>query len=165
MKVSALVAAILTLSSFSAVAQTNASNASTVGTWKLDVAKSDFGSDSAPKAATLTILKDTPQQLRWRHEWVDDKGESITVSWIGPQDGSLQPLKGAKGEVIAQESFKRDKDGAVLRHLDGNDGASFDGHSVFSADGNTMTDVVTSKAKDGKTSKITMIYRRVAGAK
>jgi len=165
MKMYALVAA-LTLASVTASAQTNASKGSSVGTWKLDVAKSSFGSDPAPKAVTLNILKDTPEANSWRVEVVDEKGQSMSYSWSGPQDGSLHPVKDSKGKTIAEESLKHDKDGALLRHgVDSNDGSSFDSHAVLSADGNTITDVVTSKAKDGKTSKATMIYHRAAAAK
>jgi hypothetical protein len=54
----------------------------------------------------------------------------------------------------------------LLRHGAGsNDGSSFDARSTLSADGNTITDVITSKTKDGKTSKATAIYHRVAAAK
>lgn len=90
----------------------------------------------------------------------------MSFSWSGPKDGSLQPIKDAKGQIIGQESLKLDKDGALLRHgVGGNDEPSFDGRSVLSEDGNTITDVVTLKTKDGKTSQETSIYRRVAGAK
>ena len=86
MKMYALVAA-LTLASVTATAQTNASKGSSVGTWKLDVAKSSFGSDPAPKAVTLNILKDTPEANSWRVDVVDEKGQSMSYSWSGPQDG------------------------------------------------------------------------------
>ena len=166
MKMCALAVAAMTLTSFTAFAQTNAAQASGVGTWKLDVAKSSFGSEPAPKAVTLSILQDTPELCSWRVELVDDKGQSMSLSWTGPQDGSMQPVKGPKGEVIAQESLKRDKDGALLRHgVDARDGSTFDARSTLSADGNTITDVMTQKTKDGKTSKATAIYHRVTTAK
>jgi hypothetical protein len=166
MKMSALVAAALALSSFSLFAQTNKSNTSPVGVWKLDVAKSSSGSQPAPPAVTLTILKYTPESTSWRVDTVDNKGQSVSFSWSGPQDGSLQPLKNAKGQIIGQESLKQDKDGALLRHgADSNSGSSFDSRAVLSEDGSTITDVVTMKAKDGKTSKETSIYRRVSAAK
>jgi hypothetical protein len=161
----ALVLALLTLGAFNASAQTTATKASLVGTWKLDLAKSTSGSEPAPKAVTLTILKDTPESSSWRVDLVNAKGESSSFSWSGPVDGSLQPVKGPKGEVLMQESLRRDKDGAVLRHGEGPDGSSFDGRATLSADGNTITDVVTSKTKDGKTSKETQVYQRVTAAK
>ena len=165
MTMCALVVAVLTLGSFNLYAQTNPTK-HRLGTWKLDLAKSTFGSEPPPKAITLTILTDTPELQSWRIEVVDAKGESHSFSWSGPQDGSLQPLKDPKGQVLLQESLKRDKDGALLRHgVDSTDGSSFDGRSTLSADGNTLTDVVTTKTKDGKTSKMTMVYQRVTAGK
>lgn len=166
MKISALVLATLTLVSVHALAQTNASKASAVGTWKVDIAKSDFGSEPAPKAITLTIMEDTADKSSWRVDVTDPKGQSMSYSWSGPKDGSLQPVKGAKGETVGQEGLKMDKDGALLRHgVDNTDGSSFDARAVLSADGNTITDVMTSKSKDGKTSKATAIFRRVKPTK
>ena len=166
MTMCALVAAVLTLGPFNAPAQTNAAQASTVGTWKLDLAKSSLGSDPAPKAITLTILKDTPELSSWRIDVVDAKGESISYSWSGPLDGSLQPVKDPKGQVLLQESMTRDKEGALLRHgVDSTGGSSFDGRATVSADGNTITDVITSKTKDGKTLKETWIFHRVTAGK
>ena len=165
MRISALVVALLTLGSLNPSAQTRATQASTVGTWKLDLAKSSFGSEPPPKAVTLTILRDTPESSSWRVEVVHETGERMSFSWSGPVDGSLQPLKDGKGQVVAQESLSRDKDGALLRHGVGSDGSSFDGRATLSPEGNTITDVVTSKTKDSKTSKVTMVYQRVAAAK
>ena len=43
-----------------------------------------------------------------------------------------------------QEGLTRDKDGPLLRHGEGStDGSSFDGRATLSADGNTLTDVVS----------------------
>jgi len=57
----ALIVAVITFAAVSALAQTNASKASTVGTWKVDLQHSQLGPGPAPKSITLTILKDTPQ--------------------------------------------------------------------------------------------------------
>ena len=45
---------------------------------------------------------------------VDGKGQSMSYAWNGPQDGSLQPVKDAKGQTIGQESLKQDKDGFIV---------------------------------------------------
>ncbi len=165
MTMCALVVAFLTLGALNTSAQTNATQASTVGTWKADVAKSSPGSDPAPRSITLTILKDTLELTSWRVDEVDAKGESMSYSWSGPLDGSPQPVKDAKGQVLLQESLRRDKEGALLRHGVDSTGSTFDGRATLSADGNTITDVVTSKTKDGKTSKETTVYRRVTAGK
>jgi hypothetical protein len=160
----AFVVALVTFVTVNAFAQTNASKASAVGTWKLDLQHSDVGSDPPPKSVTLTILKDTPQMDSWRVDVVDDKGKALSYSWSGPQDGTMHPVT-ADGKEAGNESLKRDSAGALLRHGEEPDGSSFDGHATLSADGNTIIDVVTSKSKDGKVEKTTWVYRRVSAAK
>lgn len=164
MTISTFVVTFLTLACFNAAAQTNAAKTSTVGTWKADLTKSSLESGPAPKAITLTILKDAPQLSSWRVDIVGPKGESTSFSWSGPANGRLQPVKDLKGAVLGQESLTLDNDGALRRH--GGDGAvSFDGHATLSADGNTITDVITSKTSDGKTLQDTIVYRRVTVGK
>jgi hypothetical protein len=166
MTLCALAVAFLTLGPFNAPAQTNTAGTPTVGTWKADIPKPAAGADPAPKAITLTILKESAELMSWRVDIVDAKGDSTSYSWSGPLDGSLQPVKGPKGEVLLQESLTRDKQGALLRHgVDSTDGSSFDGRATLSADGNTITDVITSKTKDGKTSTETVVFRRVMAGK
>jgi hypothetical protein len=165
MTMCALAVAFLALGPFSAPAQTNAAQASTVGTWKADLSQSTGGTAPAPKAITLTVLKDSAESSSWRIDIVDAKGESMSYSWNGPLDGSLHPVKDAKGQVLLQESLNRDKQGVWLRHGVEADGASFDARATLSADGNTMTDVINMKAKDGKTSTETTVYRRVTPQK
>ena len=163
-KVNTPVVAVVLLSASLALAQTNASKASAVGTWKMDLKQSTFGSEPPPKSVTLNIIKDTPDASAWRVDVVDTAGKSVSYSWSGPVDGTLQPLKGADGQVIGRESLKRDGD-ALLRHgEDPSDGSSFDSRATMSADGNTITDVTTMKSKDGKTSKATAVYRRSTDA-
>ena len=147
-----------------AIAQANASKASAVGTWKLDLKQSTFGSEPAPTSVTLTITKDTPEALAWRVDLVDSAAKPFSFSWSGPLDGTLQPVKSADGNVIGTQSVKREGD-ALLRHgEDPGDGSSFDSRATTSADGNTITDVTTTTSKDGKTSKSTSVYHRVSGA-
>jgi hypothetical protein len=162
----ALQVAVLTVWSFNAPVQMNATQASSVGTWQLDVTKSSFGSNPPPKAVTLTILTYTPALTSWRVDVVGPKGESMSYSWSGPLDGSMQPVKDSKGQVLGQEGLIQDKDGALLRRgVDSTDGSSFDARATLSADGNTINDVVSGKTKDGKTSKMTMVYQRATAGK
>jgi hypothetical protein len=67
---------------------------------------------------------------------------------------------------MGEESLKRDADGTLMRKgTDNSDGSSFDSRATLSADGNTITDLLTTKAKDGRTVKMTMVYNRVKGTK
>ena len=158
-RVNTSVVVVMLLHASLAMAQTNASKASGVGTWKMDLKQSTFGSEPPPKSVTLNIIKDTPEASTWRVDVVDSAGKSMSYSWSGPVDGTLQPLKGADDQVIGKESLKRDGD-ALLRHGEDSDGSLFDSRAIMSADGNTITDVTTMKSKDGKTSKATAVYRR-----
>lgn len=155
---------VLLLNASLAIAQTNAAKRSSVGVWKLDVKQSKFGSEAPPKSATLTILKDTPDVMAWRFDEVDATGKSVTFSWSGPVDGSMQDLKDGDGQVVAKESMKRDGD-AMVRHTEVPNVGTFDARGTTSADGNTFTDVETMKSNDGKTSTDTTVYHRVKGGK
>jgi hypothetical protein len=136
------------------------SKQSQVGTWKMDVSQSDFGSEAPPKSVTLTILKDTPAMLSWRVQMIDDKGKRISYSWSGPQDGSMHPVT-QKGKKISMQSAKREEDGSLHRHGENPDGTSFDAYAQVSDDGNSITDEMTSKEKDGKELKEKDVFHRV----
>jgi hypothetical protein len=168
-RITASVVAAILLNVSLAIRQTNASKASAVGTWKMDLKQSTFGSEAPPKSVTLNILKDAPEASAWRVDVVDDKGKSASYLWSGPVDGTLQPLKSADGQVIGKESLKRDGD-ALLRHgEDPTDGSSFDARATMSGDGNTITDVVTMKIKRRQSVQnyvcVSPSGRRASGAK
>ena len=148
-----------------AYAQATASHISSVGTWKADLKESKFGGEEAPKSLTLTIMKDTPELLSWRVEEVNTEGKAMSYSWSGPQDGTMQPVKGPDGKEVGKESFKDEKGVMTRRGDGGKDGPSFESHVTMSADGNTMTDVVTAKSKDGKSITQTVVWRRTPAAK
>lgn len=138
---------------------------SVVGTWKQDMSQSDFGCEAAPKPttpATITILEDRPEMLSWRVRTTDEKGKLVTYSWSGPRDGSMHPIM-LSGKVIGQESAKRDSEDAMVRHGEFPEGESFDARSMMSADGNTITDEITDKSKDGKVCKEKQVYQRASG--
>jgi hypothetical protein len=137
---------------------------SAVGTWKVDIAKSDFGSDPKPKSITVVILKDTPEMLSWRVRGMDKQGRVFAYSWKGPEDGSMHPVM-QNGKELGKQSAKREDDGSMLRHGEFSDGTSFDARSKISDDGNTMTEEASEKYKDGKETKGRTVYHRVIGAK
>jgi hypothetical protein len=135
---------------------------SLVGTWKLDVAQSDFGSEPGPRSVTVTTLKDTPQMLSYRVHGIDDKGKPFAYSWSGPQDGSTHPTI-ANGKPVGQQSVQREPEGTLIRH--GEDStATFNGRGSFSPDGNTLIDEETDKSKDGKVTKQKAVWHRVTAS-
>ena len=83
-KVNTPVVAVVLLSASLALAQTNASKTSAVGTWKMDLKQSTFGSEPPPKSVTLNIIKDTPDASSWRVDVVDTAGKSVCTHGAAP---------------------------------------------------------------------------------
>lgn len=156
-KMFVLTTAVIAISALG-TAQTKTKSA--VGAWQLDLAHSDLGAEAAPKQVVLTILQDTPESLSWRIQITDQNDKSSTYSWSGPLDGTPHPITNQDSIAIGTESVKRDGDGSLVRHGENKD-ASFDASSTMSEDGNTITDEITQKSKDGKEDKSKRVYHRV----
>ena len=139
-----------------------AQNASHTGTWKLDVKQSDFGSEPAPKSMIVTV-KDTGETLSIHGHGIDDKGESFSFSWSGPEDGSMSPVMD-NGKVTGKASARKDGD-AIVRQGEGTDGSYFDERVTLSSDGNTSTTEWTVKSKEGKETKAKLVLHRVSAQK
>ena len=137
-------------------------NKSAVGIWKFDSTKSDLGREAAPKSLTITVLKDTPQLISWRVSGEEHDGTPFAYWWHGPADGSMHPVMSKTGKQGIQ-SAKKEQDGSLLRHGEEADGSSFDARSIISDDGNSMTDEITTKSKDGQETKQKYAYNRVKG--
>jgi hypothetical protein len=58
---------------------------SAAGTWKLDIAQSDFGSDPAPKSMFGTISADTPQMMSFR---IHTGNTSDAMTALAPTPGN-----------------------------------------------------------------------------
>jgi hypothetical protein len=152
------------LMSLSLNAQVNASGASSLGTWNVDTSKSGAGASAAPKGVTtLKVLKHTPKLLSWEVNFMDEKGKPVRMAWSGPMDGSMHEVQENGKPGVMRESAKLEKDGALTRHGENNDGSSFTARATLSDDGNTITDEISGKDKAGKETKETTIYRRVKG--
>ena len=131
-------------------------NASFEGKWKIDIAKSDFGSDPPLKSLIVTVSKVPPDSLSVHTNAVDASGKRISHSWVGPMDGSMHPFK---GEDVKQ-SIRKDGN-TLIRHGEIPDGSTFDARDTLSEDGNTVTEEMTMKSKDGKEDKGKTVMHRV----
>lgn len=157
-KLFAFTALLLTAALPSAFAQSSSS----VGTWKMDTAQSDFGSQPKPKSATLVITKDTPQMLAWHESEVSADGKTSHESWRGPANGSMHMLRrtGGNGEMSFENS-----NGQYTIHEKMADGGTADSMVTKSDDGNTMTEHITGKTKDGQPITMTIVWQRTTHAK
>jgi hypothetical protein len=67
---------------------------STVGTWKLNVAESQYGSGSAPKSATRTV-EAHPDGMGVSYEFVESDGSVIKYAYTANFDGKDAPITGS----------------------------------------------------------------------
>lgn len=124
-------------------------------TWKLDVAKSDFGGGPAMKSDRFTIITDTDKWLKFTEVEVDADGKVWKTSWSGPQDGTPKPVVGMPG---AKASFNTDNDSSRWEMPDG---SVADVTFEASDDKKTETEHAVLKTKDGKEYNETWVYERV----
>jgi hypothetical protein len=127
------------------------------GTWKLNVAKSTFGSESSPKGETR-IYSVTPQGTHVVIETEAADGKSTKTDATITYDGKPRPVKGnpdydsAAATRIDRYETKVDliRKGQVIGSL----------LRVVSQDGKTMTvDMMTQKL-DGTTETAMSVYQR-----
>ena len=130
------------------------------GTWKLDSAKGDSASDQPQMTMTATISKVAPNSLSIRLNGVDPTGKRFSNSWVGPEDGTMHPFDNESG----RQSVRRDGN-VLIRHGETSDGSTFDARESLSADGNTVTEEMTIKSKDGKEQKDKSVWHRVLNTK
>ncbi len=72
-----------------------------LGTWKLDVQKSDFGKMPPPRSLRLRITEDTPTALKWEASGTGPDGKPMHESFSGAADGKPYPITGAEGTTVA----------------------------------------------------------------
>jgi hypothetical protein len=136
LKGSTVVLIMLGLASFAAAAQSNAP-ASTVGRWRLNVDKSDYGPAAKPKSAMLTITADSADSLKWHATVTEDTGKKDTYYYSGAEDGQQHPVTGDNPWKSA--AFTRGDSGLTGDSVIMKDGTTLNSSLSLSADGNTMT--------------------------
>ena len=129
-----------------------------VGTWKLNVQKSSYGSMPAPKFEQLVVTTDKADALKWSLKGIGADGKSYISSYDGPIDGKDHAMmdSAAAGSTIAYtrnasgvQWVIRDKSGAVMET----------GASDLSADGKTLTLRGTTQGPNGKESFVSVFER------
>jgi hypothetical protein len=78
------------------------------GSWNLDIAKSDFGTDTPPKSARV-IIAGASTSRTWSEETVSADGTRRKESWKGAVDGRFYPIKGDPDGA----TFAYMKDGSI----------------------------------------------------
>lgn len=127
---------MLGLASFAAAAQDNAP-ASTVGHWRLNVEKSDYGTSAKPKSGRLAVTSDSATSLKWRAIVTEADGKKSTYYYSGAEDGQQHPVTG--DNLWKSAAFTRGDSGMTGDSVVMKDGTTANSDISLSADGNTMT--------------------------
>ena len=124
----------------------------TVGTWKLNAAKSKYTPTAQARYETVRI-EPVGEQIKVTLDGTDSAGKKVHAEWTGKYDGKTYAVTGSPDMEFLTYSKKDD------RHYDTankrGDKVSGTAKIVYSADGKTRT--VTSNGTNSKGEKISAI--------
>jgi hypothetical protein len=122
------------------------------GTWKLDVAKSEFNLSLAPKSATVVIGDDG--KIQYSEELADGKSRSWSVT--PTSDGTPAPITGIENATLIEKRM----DDRHVQHIWRFGDVAQMGKSVISKDGTTMTYTLSGTNADGKQKQNIEIFEK-----
>lgn len=125
------------------------------GTWKLDLAKSKYGSAPGPKSQTLK-LEATPAGTKLTAEGVDADGKPTHGAWTSKMDGKEVPFTGNPNADAG--SPKRVDDNTYTNIWKKGGKVTVTAKVVVSADGKTLTVTQSGKNAKGEAVNITAVY-------
>jgi hypothetical protein len=131
---------ILLLANRAAASDQKSARQSLVGTWKLNVTKSSWGTIPAPKESTLVVLQDDAKGLKWTGSGVSADGDSFSFSFEGTVDGKDYPIKSASNEDVSGFTRAYSDVKGVLQAVDKKNGSVVQtSTTTVSDDGHAMT--------------------------
>src|SRR5690349_14216584 len=116
-------------------------NNSSIGTWKLNVAKSKFNPSPPPKNITVTITQDGKVTVNE----TTAEGKDMNFSFT-PSEGKPVTIDGMDGTTISEQRISD----RTVEHTWTTGNTSMHGRAVISADGKTMRYTLTGTRPDGK---------------
>lgn len=99
--------------------------------------------------------------LAWHEREIGADGKPSHESWSGPEDGSMHPLKRSEGN--GEFGFSGNSSEFTI-HEKMAGGETSEAKVTRSSDGNTMTEHITGKDKNGHPFTATIVWRKVHGA-
>jgi hypothetical protein len=153
-----LALAALTASGAGAAAQEAAVPAEWLGTWTLNVGRSDYGSAPAPYKRATYRIELAGEGFRVVYDMVHPRGGTTHLEWTGRMDGVDYPLQGVDQVITYAYSAVGDGSEIVVK-IDGRVAAR--SRVTVSADGRTMTTRTTSTGAGGRPVVTTTVYEKL----
>jgi hypothetical protein len=151
-----VVAALVVLAPLALLAQAGGHGIMS-GNWKLNVAKSDFGSGPNLMAMTVKVSSDTPELIQFSVDQTTGSGFEASYSFKGAADGKEYPIAGSATvysyteEPTVVHETQRDPDGTITK-----------GDFTVSPNGKVGTWLYTITSPDGTVVKQKMIFDHTA---
>lgn len=133
-----------------------AASEATMGTWKLDEAKSKL-SAAGPKNNTVTY-EAAGDNIKITIEGTAADGTPVKSEWTGKYDGKDYPSTGNPNEDMRSVKQINSRTLHVVSKKDGK--VVLTAHVVVSADGKTRTVTVNGTGKDGKKFHSVAVYEK-----
>jgi hypothetical protein len=131
---------------------------SNIGTWKLNVAKSKFSPDPAPKSQTLKIAPWGSDGVTFTSDGIDAEGKPTHFEFQAKYDGKDMPVKGSPDfDTLAYKRIDANTIEATAKLKGKVVGTS---RIVVSADGKTRTLNQTGTNAKGEKVNNTIVYEK-----
>jgi ribosomal protein S18 len=129
----------------------------TIGTWKLNVAKSKYSPGPPPKSATITY-EETADGIKRAGESVDADGKTTSFSYTAKYDGNDYPVSGS--DDFDTIMLKRVNDNTVEATLKKSGKVVSTARRLVSKDGKMMTLTITGTNAKGQKMKSVAVYEK-----
>jgi hypothetical protein len=126
------------------------------GTWKLNAAKSDFGTGTKLMAMTIKVDSDTPDLIQFSVNQTTADGFDVTYSYKGAADGKEYPIVGSSSVY----SYTQETD-VVHETQKDSDGTLTQGDFSLSAKGKIGTWLYTITNPDGSVVKQKLVFDKI----
>ena len=110
----------------------------TIGTWRLNVAKSEFKAPALHLKSEVRTYEESPEGVKVRIRTIEGDGHSVTVEYPANYDGKYYPVRGSGGPADAIALTTINDHEAALTLMHGNNIVAT-ALRVVSKNGRTMT--------------------------
>ncbi|MDP8979507.1 MAG: hypothetical protein M3O35_02830 [Acidobacteriota bacterium] len=127
-----------------------------LGTWKLNMAKSKFVPPPGPVKSLTSTREAAAGGVKVSTTGEQSDGQAINSSYTAKYDGTESAVTGAPYDKIAIKQVNANTFTATLKKSDGKYRAT--GRTTISKDGKTLTTITRGTYNDGKQFTNTMVY-------